>query len=288
MASILGASAVLLFVLLGAHWLGLRPLPASAIVPIVLLAAFLTAGVLQLVPMPASGWRALPGRETALSALQLVGAANDARPLSLDAEATRRALALLLLPAAVMIAVVGANRREIFLFVATVILCALVSAIIGALQLGLGYPSWLTYYDGANSGAASACSPTSITMRCCCSPQSSSSALPFASTPRSRDTVRIGAGFTRHGCCFRYSLVVIFATGSRAALLLLVLAVPVSVIVGLGRTSVKLLIVSLIAVALVVFALSEITPAGTNVPVGQSFIFSQDTRYAILPICFTR
>ena len=52
----------------------------------------------------------------------------------------------MLLPAAMMFAVIGSTRREIALLLQTIIVCAVISSVVGALQLALGYPSWLTYY----------------------------------------------------------------------------------------------------------------------------------------------
>src|SRR5439155_23408431 len=127
--------------LLAGHWLGVRPLPASAIVPLLLIGAFLLIGAYQLVPLPPPVWRAQPGRGLAASILQLVHAGGTLRPLSLDPEATRRAMAALLLPAAMMVGVLGSSRRDIALFLNTIIACAVISSIIGALQLALGYPS---------------------------------------------------------------------------------------------------------------------------------------------------
>jgi O-antigen ligase len=280
---LLGGAGGLLFALVAAHLTGMRPLPSSAAIPVLLLAAFLLIGTFQLLPLDPAGWRGLPGRDLAASALQLVGSAGAPRPLSLDPEATRRSLAALLLPAAILLTVLGANRREIVLLLVTAIGCALISAVIGALQLGLSYPAWLTYYEGGNGGATSGvfanvnhhaalllaaivCVGIAVRLR--------ASAAPFAAPARSIDPAWL---------LLPLYMVIIFAPGSRAALLLLVLAVPASAIVGFGRTSVKLLAFSLLGVALVVFLLSEITPAGTNVAVGQSFLFSDDQRYAILP-----
>jgi O-antigen ligase len=280
---IFGLSAVLLFSLLAAHWTGLRPLPAASIIPVLLLVAFLTIGALQLVPMQASNWRSLPGHQLAASALNLVGAGTAARPSSLDPEATRRSMAALLLPAAIMVAVLGASRREVYFYVVAIIAAALVSTIIGALQLGLGYPRWLTYYDGANAGAASGVFAN----------VNHHAALLLAAIVCVGIAVRMqsaAAAADRRRRNFHPAwllvplfAVIVFATGSRAALLLLVLAVPASAIIGFGRTSAKLLIVALLAVGLGIFLLSEIMPAGTDVAVGQSFAFSQDRRYAILP-----
>ncbi|MEO8454677.1 MAG: O-antigen ligase family protein [Sphingomicrobium sp.] len=287
---ILTASAVLLFGLIAAHWSGVRPLPASTLVPVLLIFGFLLVGTVQLVPLPPQLWRVQPGRELAVSALQLVHAGDAWRPLSLDPEATRRSMMALLLPAAMMFAVIGSTRRETVLLLHMIIGCAVFSSVIGALQVALRYPPWLTYYEGGNFGAAAgvfanvnhqaalllvAILCVGITIR----------------LDRPAAGLRSPAGSTRFNAAWLllpFFVVILFATGSRAGLLLVAFAVPASVIIGLGRTSVRLLIGVLLAVAVVTFVLAEVSPAGNNLPVGQSFLFSNDRRYAILPdVLFT-
>src|SRR5438445_10415024 len=136
---ILAVSAFLLCGLVAAHAIGVRPLSGSAVVPVFLILAFLLIGAFQLVPLQPEMWRTQPGRELAAPILQLVHAGNGSRPLSLDPEATRRALAAMLLPAAMMIGVAGSTRREISLLLHVIIGCAVVSSAMGALQLALGY-----------------------------------------------------------------------------------------------------------------------------------------------------
>lgn len=282
---ILAGSAVLLFVLIAAHWLGTRPLPSSSIVPVLIVAGFLIVGAFQLIPISAATWRTQPGHEAAVSALQLVQAATQARPLSLDPEATRRAMAAMLLPAAMMLAVLGSSRNEVRLFVYTIIGCSLISAIIGALQLGLNYPAWLTYYEGGNAGSASGIFTNAnhhgtlllaAIVFVGLAVRMHSSAAPFQPGRRRLK-------FSPLWLLVPIFMLVIVATGSRAALLLLGLAVPVSVIIGAGRTTVKLLLAALLGVAVIVLLFSELSPAGNQVALGQSVVVTNDTRYAILP-----
>jgi hypothetical protein len=287
---ILAAAALLLFGLFAGHWSGARPLPPSAIVPAALVVGFLLIGTAQLVPLPPGIWRAQPGRELAISALQLVRAGDGWRPLSLDPEATRRSVTAMLLPAAMIFAAVGSTRRETVLLLHTMIGCAVVSSILGALQLALGYPSWLTYYDGGNFGAAAGvfanvnhhaalllvailCVGIAIRLN------------RSAADQGSRADIR---RFDATWLLIPFFLVVVFATGSRAGLLLLAFAVPVSVVIGLGGTSVRLLVAVLAGGGFIASVLAEVSPAGNSLPLGQSFLFSGDRRYAILPdVLFT-
>jgi O-antigen ligase/polysaccharide polymerase Wzy-like membrane protein len=287
---ILAASAVLLFGLFAGHWSGLRPLPRSALIPVLLILGFLLVGTAQLVPLPPHLWRAQPGRELAVSALQLVHAADAWRPLSLDPEATRRSMAAVLLPAAMMFAVIGATRREIALLLYTIIGCAVVSAVLGTLQVALRYPPWLTYYEGGNFGAAAGVfanvnhQAALLLVAILCVGISVRLSRP-APVPRPRGgSMRFNAAWL----LVPIFVVIVFATGSRAGLLLVALAVAVSAVIGLGRASARLLTGVLLAVAVVAFVLAEVSPAGNNLPVGQSFLFSSDRRYAILPdVLFT-
>ena len=104
------------FVLLGliiAHWQGRRPLRDDAMLPVWLLVGLLLIGLVQVIPLPPAAWRGLAGRDLAESSLRLASAADSWRPLSLDPEATRRSMAALLLPAAVMLAALSASTKGI-------------------------------------------------------------------------------------------------------------------------------------------------------------------------------
>src|SRR4051794_8791513 len=86
---ILAASAALLFGLFAGHWSGARPLPATALAPLFLIAGFLLIGIFQLVPLPAEMWRGHPGSGVAASGFQLGLAGAASRPPSLAPEAAR-------------------------------------------------------------------------------------------------------------------------------------------------------------------------------------------------------
>src|SRR3954468_147135 len=252
---ILAASAALLFGLFAGHWSGARPLPATALAPLFLIAGFLLIGIFQLVPLPAEMWRAHPGRELAASVLQLVHAVEASRPLSLDPEATRRAMMAMLLPAAMMIAVIGSTRKETALLLRTIIVCAVISSVLGALQLALRYPSWLTYYDGGNFGAAAGvfanvnhqASLLLVAILCV------GIAMWLNGPAADQGSHSGGRRLASAWLLIPFFLVVIFATGSRAGLLLLAFVVPLSVIIGTGRTSARWSIAALLAVGLIAF-----------------------------------
>ncbi|WP_144097218.1 O-antigen ligase family protein [Croceicoccus sediminis] len=94
--------------------------------------------LIQLVPMPPSVWQALPGRENAVVALDLVGAAAEWRPISLDPAQTLASLLSLGPPLALMIVVssLRPERRTSLLFV--VVAGGFATALLGAMQLVAG------------------------------------------------------------------------------------------------------------------------------------------------------
>ncbi len=91
---------------------------------------------LQLVPLPPSVWTALPGRERELAALNLLGEADSWRPLSMSPHGTLISL-LGLFPPVLMLLMAGAlSRRARDWLLATLVIMALVTALVGVAQLG--------------------------------------------------------------------------------------------------------------------------------------------------------
>jgi O-antigen ligase len=147
-------AALTLAAIAAMHFSG-RPLPPEAKGPVWFIAATLLLILFQLVPLPPSLWMVLPGRETALSVSQLIGRSGEWRPLSLDPESTRQHAAALLVPAAMLLAAIGASHRGLLLLNRTLIVGALLSALLGALQIALGSPPSLFLYGHTFPGIAS-------------------------------------------------------------------------------------------------------------------------------------
>lgn len=146
--------AILMMAAIADHFAA-RHLPSQAAVPVWLAVAALAVIAAQLIPLPPSVWTTLPGRETAIAISAATGDSALWRPLSLDPEATRRAGAALLVPIAVFLAAVGANRAGIVLLLKTLIVGALLSAALGAIQISLGTPEGLAPYGNSAPGVAS-------------------------------------------------------------------------------------------------------------------------------------
>lgn len=93
----------------------------------------------QLVPLPPQIWHGLPGRETQLAALRLVGAGNSWQPLSTSPMRTLASLLSLGPPLLVLALAAAMDARQRRWLIATVAAMALVSALVGALQLAGGF-----------------------------------------------------------------------------------------------------------------------------------------------------
>lgn len=124
-------------------WLGQesfrRPLqpPAAAPSRYLLAIAAVTVAIplLQLIPLPAALWQALPGRQDEVAALALIGADHDWRASSLSPARTLAALLSLGPPLLLMLLVASLGVSERGWVVATVAVMGLISALLGAAQL---------------------------------------------------------------------------------------------------------------------------------------------------------
>ena len=278
-------SALLLALLFASHAQGTWPLPSAALGFIGLLLGLLVIALLQLVPLPPSLWSSLPDRELAASAFALAGASDSWHPLSVDPEATRRLAASLLLPSAIIYGLLGTTRREALLVVRAVVIAAGVSALIGALQLTLGNPAWLTYYEGPNSSAASGVFANANHHAA----MLAAAILCLAFLIRA-DRSTAARGSSRGGgpihpawLALPFLVAITIATGSRAGMVLLLIAIPGALLITIGGRSPMLWLGGFAAAVAVTALVILFSPSGNLVAAGQSFIFSEDSRYAFLP-----
>lgn len=144
------AILVLAYLAATARW---RAIP-GALLPTMLIGFGLLLGLVQLLPLPPEIWQGLPGRALLARISAAAGLGEAWRPLSLDPEATRRAL-LALLPGAAMFWAtlrLGADAR---LQLARITIgFALLGLLLGALQLASGNGAGVTPYPSAHSGSA--------------------------------------------------------------------------------------------------------------------------------------
>ncbi|MHA6719235.1 O-antigen ligase family protein [Sphingomonas sp. RS6] len=125
-------------------------MPAMTVAALLLLIAVLLLPVLQLVPLPWGLWTALPGRALAAAIRTHAGLAGSASPLSLRPGATLQALLALLPPAAAFVAVTFLDARGRIAVLRALAAAAVLSAILGALQLASGGEGPFTLFDSAH------------------------------------------------------------------------------------------------------------------------------------------
>lgn len=129
-----------------------------------LAAAIVAVPLFQLLPLPPAIWHALPGRGPVATSLELVGAQQMWRPLSVAPAATLASLLALVPVAGTMLAVATlshADRRALVLLIGFL---ALAGAMLGVLQMAGGpgalrlyevsHDLWLTAFHASRNSAA--------------------------------------------------------------------------------------------------------------------------------------
>ncbi|RIA43533.1 O-antigen ligase [Hephaestia caeni] len=139
-------------------WLGNRDRtspPSATDWPLLVLAAlFVAIPLLQLVPLPPAIWHQLPGRETERQALALVGAENAWMPLSVSPAKTLASLLSLVPPMAMLYFTTRLTVRERSGLLGLLAALALLSVVVGVIQLASGHGNWLRFYSATNYGVA--------------------------------------------------------------------------------------------------------------------------------------
>lgn len=106
---------------------------------------------LQLVPLPESVWTALPGRPLAAEVLDVTGLPLGWRPLALDPGAAAAGLLSLLSPLVLLVAWPRLSREEQQSILRAIVLLAILTAFLGIVQRVTGS---LTIYDLDHAGFA--------------------------------------------------------------------------------------------------------------------------------------
>jgi O-antigen ligase len=204
--------------------------------------AVLALPLLQMVPLPASIWQGLPGRELAAQLSQLVGQQDLSRPISLDPEATFRSATALLPPIAIFLATLSANAEERERLMKIVALGAGASLILAALQRAGG--AGFDLFDSTHSNY-----PIGL----------------FANRNHQADLLLIGMAAigalwsNRDGnrrlpiaiLCLIALAVGVLATGSRAGTVLLLFVVPAVVILLRGRIRTRTIGPTVLAISVI-------------------------------------
>ena len=131
---------------------------------LVLVAVPLVVPIVQLVPLPPSIWTGLPGRENAVAALSLVGQQATWRPISLSPSRTLASLLSIVPAVFCLYAVSRLNLSERRIIIGTVFVMAIVTALLGAVQVVSGgrglnfYPQhhigWVTGFQANRNATA--------------------------------------------------------------------------------------------------------------------------------------
>jgi len=118
-----------------------------------MLAIFVLVGA-QLVPLPPSFWRNMPGREIVTEIDGLAGLGDVWRPMSLTPGATWNAFYSLFVPLAALLLMVQLRRSERGQLLPILIGVGLLSALMGVFQVIGGDDSSFYFYQITNSGSA--------------------------------------------------------------------------------------------------------------------------------------
>ena len=131
---------------------GAPPLPREGRWLILLFLLFAAVGAWQLIPLPGDVWAGLPGRETTLRSLAMLGITPENMPASLDPRRTFASLLWFLPPAAMFLVATRLTRDERSTVARVLIAFAVVTIAFGAVQLFNGGKSHIYEITTANRG----------------------------------------------------------------------------------------------------------------------------------------
>lgn len=145
------ASLPLLFVGLYLTFAGAAP--KGSALPLALLALIVAVPILQLIPLPASIWTRLPGREPIKQILDVTRLGRPALPFSMAPQETWRSLLALSPPVAMLVGGLYLTRSERRALAVCWLVLAFVSLGFGMLQVIGGPTSRFYFYDITNPGS---------------------------------------------------------------------------------------------------------------------------------------
>ena len=269
-------------------------LPSSARAPLIMWIAVLALFLLYLVPLPAA--LRPGGRDMTEAVLRLGEVPVRWRPLSLDPAATIRMAASLLVPIAMTFATLSAGPNGRILLIRTLLILVAASAALGMVQLALGYPTWTTPFGKSDPGVADGLFVNRNHQSMFMLIGLIATGLLIRLEARSRSALRIAVGSRRlHLAWFIMPMLTLMtvASASRAGIALLVVVLPGSIMLGVGRgrghqgTQFPRAIVTLI-VGLLVGALAfAMLPAESIATLRARMVFSGGARMDLLPDVMT-
>ena len=151
------AALQLLAVLLLA-WAAVAPRPEPLARPgrilLVLAIAAVALAILQLIPLPAGIWSSLPGRERVAAGYEMLGYPLPSLPVSLAPYQTLASSYSLLPPLGVLAGIIALRAHRESRLAGAIVLGALASVLLGALQVASGgQDDWTYLYEITNTGA---------------------------------------------------------------------------------------------------------------------------------------
>lgn len=123
-------------------------------VPLLVCLAFCVLMAAQLVPLPPDIWQALPGRAPFAQAAALAGQPQPWRPLSIAPDLTLNSLAAMVVPIAALLGFAALDGHGRRLLLPLLIGAAIVSALLGLLQLTGGEHGYFYLYRITNDDSA--------------------------------------------------------------------------------------------------------------------------------------
>lgn len=122
--------------------------------PIAILTAMALIPLVQLIPLPADIWASWPGHQAAADGLRAAGLDIGWRPISLTPLETSGHLLALLPPVAIFVTVLSLSERQRLWLTSMVVIVAVLSILIGGLQVAGGSQSPLYFYHPTNPDSA--------------------------------------------------------------------------------------------------------------------------------------
>lgn len=152
---ILSLRLIAIVVLVWGVWrLASMPPSGRRLVAILLLIATWTLPLLQLIPLPPDVWTAFTPRADLAAELQALGFAPVWRPLSLTPDETYETFLALLIPSALLLAVLSLDHSARYRLLMVIVAMGVLSVILGAFQVTGGRSRGAYLYDETNFGSA--------------------------------------------------------------------------------------------------------------------------------------
>ncbi len=129
--------------------------PGQSLAPILWIATGIAIWiVVQLMPLPAGPWQSLGARELISQGDKLLGLGNVSRPFSMQPNATLNSGSWLIVPVATFLLTIGARNKARTFAGYAIVAIAIVSAILGVVQIGQGPNSSAYFYAITNANTS--------------------------------------------------------------------------------------------------------------------------------------